>query len=108
MLQLLEDWVIGHKELITFGFTLGLIAAGLGSALFAYLSVCEMRRHRVFQEWTHLSSIHNSSQLTLLELRCKPEEKTGQEKIARDEAIAYLERFIERIQERITKIENRL
>lgn len=108
MLKLLESWVISHKELITLGFTLGLIAAGVGSALIAYLSVREMRRQRVFQEWAYLSNIHNNSQLALLEFRCKPAEESGQQKIERDVVIASLEGFLEKVQERITKIENRL
>ena len=109
MLVQIEDFVVAHKDFITLFFTLVLILTSLVSATIACLSVREVRKQCLFQEWVCLRNILHSSQLTRAEFMSKAATiENEQQGVAIDEAIANLEHTIDRTQKRITQIEDRL
>ena len=109
MLEQMEDCLVAHKDFITLAFTLMLILTSLVSTIIAYLSVREVRKQCLFQEWVCLQSILHGSQLALFEFESKgATAMTEQQGIKIDEAVTNLKRIIERTQERITQLEDRL
>lgn len=109
MLEQIEIFLVVHKDFLTLIFTLVLILTSLVSSIIACLSVREVRRQCLFQEWVCLRGILHSSQLALAEFSSKAATAAPEQQgVAIDEAIANLLHTIDRTQKRITQIEDRL
>ena len=109
MFEQIETLLVAHKDFITLIFTLVLILTTFVYTILTRLSVQELRRQCLFQEWVCLRSTLQSNQLALFEFRSKgATTMNDQQGVVIDEAVTSLEYTIGKTQERITQIEDRL
>ncbi len=109
MFEQIETFLVAHEDFITLIFTLVLILITLVYTIITRLSVRELKRQCLFQEWVCLQSTFHSNQLALFEFKSEGATTTNEQQgIVLDEAVASLEHTIRRTKERIVKIEDSL
>ena len=104
----IEDFLVTHTELIDVAAVFAVVVVALAAAIVAYMSVRELRRQCVFQEWAVLRNIAHDCQLRLFDFRAKARSASDEEGVVLDEAIAALENLVQKIEDTTCQIEHTL
>lgn len=102
----LESSIIDHNVVITLAFTLALILSTAVLAFVTYLSVKEIQKQLLFQEWICLKNIVHNNQITIFGLQATDGISTDpRQGTAIDAAIAKLNHDSNQTNERIQNLE---